>query len=164
MPNVTELVMMKLEFDPRFVPHEHTRRSPKSSKAGWRSTVATSCLHTPQGPDRTRRGPGTQLRSLPLPSSAAGTLYQESRRPPAVCQKYWRAGSSTWRPRTSAHSTAEAPARVRTKHQLKYSAKTTQTPRPLEYLVATSHLVLEPRSHRFPPLPVIFPTKTQLPF
>lgn len=138
--------------------------APKSSKAGRGTTVGNSCLHTPQGPEVTVRGPSTRLRPLPLPSSAAGTLSQESRRPPAACQRHWRAGSSTWRPLMSTHSTAEAPAMVRTKHQLKYSAKIKQTPQPLEHLLATSHLVLGPKSHRFPPLPVIFPTHTQLPF
>lgn len=142
---------MELGFDPRSVPPGDPKDlcSRAEERHEGRSPLSPSSLREPLW------GRNTQARPLPLPSSAARPLYPGSRTPPAVCQKYWRAGSSLWRPLMSTHSTAEAPAMVQTKHPLKRSAKKTN-PQSLEHL--------EPDSSGFPLLSVIFPAKTQLTF
>lgn len=118
--------------------------------AQQRRRVGNACPSLPSGPQSDSLGTSTRMWPLPLPSSAAGPLYPESRTPPVVCQTYRRADSSTWHPLRSTHSTAAAPAMVQTKHRLKRSAKKTN-PQPQEHLAATSYLVLEPKTHRFSP-------------
>lgn len=106
----------------RVLRDEATRAMAKSLKTASQEKSASREMRV------ARREPGrTQMKLYGIKlSSAAGTLYQESRRPPTVCQKHWRAGSSTRHPPRSVHSTVEAAAMARTRHQLKPSESWSQ--------------------------------------
>lgn len=139
---------MELGFDPTSVPLGAIKITPRASRSREEEHWEIPAPHPLQGHEVTLWESSSQRYHFFLPSSAVGRLYQESRRPPVVCQTYWKAGSSTWHPPMSTHSTSEALATAQTKHRLKRSAKKTN-PQSREHLAAARHLIPKVKSHKF---------------